>query len=362
MLHLDGHGGRCASRGLCEDIKLLTEQRLVFEKKLSDRARASSAARALSPNIRTTNTPFAKEAGLSHKINTLSEDQISVLGMSTEGRVTYLKLKGDQLLHQAEMARHGGVVSILECEGLAAVALEAYLTAQKEASSNVHNPPDAIGTTVDISNTNSSSSRSSGSGDSSSGALPELHPLRVELALRISSVLLHLLDRPVEAWEAGYPVYLAASERPARLGTRGLVVAQVLRDHLARIDIQGEGLPRQHEEGSRNSSEKYDKHHNKSVITTDHKQAITCGEAENRPAEGFIEGEWGFLRMSAGGDEDIEKPAGLSRTPSDRLRVLAQVKQARACMNIVTTTEGRVLLGTMEHAGIVQSALKKARK
>ncbi|CAM9277808.1 unnamed protein product [Pylaiella littoralis] len=326
MLHLDGHGGRCASRGLCEDIKLLTEQRLVFEKKL-------------------------------------------ILGMSTEGRVTYLKLKGDQLLHQAEMARHGGVVSILECEGLAAVALEAYLTAQKEASSNVHNPPDTIGTTVDISNTNSSSSgrngsssRSSGSGDSSSGALPELHPLRVELALRISSVLLHLLDRPVEAWEAGYPVYLAASERPARLGTRGLVVAQVLRDHLARIHIQGEGLPRQHEEGSRNSKEKYDKHHNKSVITTDHKQAITCGEAENRPAEGFIEGEWGFLRMSAGGDEDIEKPAGLSRTPSDRLRVLAQVKQARACMNIVTTTEGRVLLGTMEHAGIVQSALKKARK
>lgn len=352
MVYIDNHGGRCISRGLCEDIVLLTEQRLAFDKKITNRARASASTRPLSP-IRTANTAAdAKEAGLPDKTGTYSEDhnlaqQQAALGMSTEGRVTYLKLRGDQLLHQAEMARHGGGVSIPECEGLAAEALEAYLTAQKEASST---------TTSSIANT------SSGNGNSGSGALPELHPLQVELALRISSVLLHLLDRPVEAWEAGYPVYLAASERPGRLSARSLAIAQVLRDHLACIDIRSGGVSRQqHQTDSHNSGKNELYHNNDGSISTTHYQTTTRGVAEDGQLESSITGEWGFLRMSGGFDEDLEQPAGTDRTQSDKLRVLAQVKQARASMDVVTATEGRVLLATMEHAGIVQSVLKKAR-
>lgn len=373
MLYPDNYGGRCTSRGLCEDIKLLTEQRLAFDKKMSDRARGSAATRPLSPTICTANTH--KEARLPHKTGTILEDhnstqQTAALGMSTEGRVTYLKLRGDQLLHQAEMARYGGGVSIPECEGLAAEALEAYLTAQKEASSNVNSPSTITTNTVNIRNSTSrgsgrvgsrSSSNSSGSGNNGSGALPEVHPLQVELALRISSVLLHLLGRPVEAWEAGYSVYLAVSERPARLGARSLAIAQILRDHLACIDIQGDGVPGHHDLGSRKSEKNYNYHNDDSVSTTDC-QTTTRGLAEGGQGQGLDRGEWGFLRMSAGSEEYIELPAGIGRIPSDNLRVLAQVKQARACMDVASAKKGMVLLGTMAHADIVQSALKKARE
>lgn len=362
MVFIDNHEGRCISRGLCEDIVLLTEQRLAFEKKMSDRARALTATRPLSPIRTAVNSPDAKQAGLPEKTGTLSEDhnlaqQQAALGMSTEGRVTYLKLRGDHLLHQAEMARHGGGVSIPECEGLAAEALEAYLTAQKEASSITTNSV-AIN-----SNGNSSSGGRNGSSSNNSSSLPELHPLQVELALRVSSVLLHLLDRPVEAWEAGYPVYLAASERPGRLSARSLAIAQVLRDHLACIDIQSGGVPRQqHQKGIFNSEKNEPYQDNDGSISTTHCQAATRGVAEDGQVESSIAGEWGFLRMSAGFDEDLEQPAGTDRTRSDKLRVIAQLKQARASMDVVTATEGRVLLGTMEHADIVQLALKKARE
>ncbi len=301
--------GTCLSRGLCDSIKSLTEQRLAFDTKMGERARA----------------PAGK------LLSTAAESH-----MSMEGRVTYMKLRGDQLLHLAEMARHDGVVSIAECESLAAQALEAYLAAQQEASAK---DIDTTNRMISSGGTGSSSNDSNGN----SGALPALHPLQVELALRISSVLLHLLDCPVEAWEVGYPIYLAAAEHPTRLGARGLAITQALRDHLALIDIQG-GEGEQPCEGSRDSE----------------KTGRAHGSAEfGQAGRAGIEGEWGFLRMSGAFDESAGPAVRIGRSASDRLRILAQVKQARACMEAVTATD-RVLLGTMESADVVQSALKQA--
>ena len=301
--------GICISKGLCDSIKSLTEQRLAFDTKMGERARAY-AAKHLSPD--------------------------SESDMSTVGRVTYMKLRGDQLLHLAEMARHDGEVSIPEYESLAAQALEAYLAAQQEASAKMVIPAT---NTIDNGGTRSCSNDSSGNG----GALPEIHPLRVELALRVSSVLLHLLDRPVEAWEVGYPTYLAAAEHPARLGARGLAITQALRDHLALINIEGEGGEQQLERSSAN----------------ERAGTVRRSAKDGQAGRVEVEGEWGFLRLSTGCDESAGAAAGLGRTASDRLRVLAQVKHARACLEAVTATE-RVLLGTMESANIVQSALKQA--
>eukprot|EP00752_Nemacystus_decipiens_P004682 g4270.t1 len=275
--------------------------------------------------------------------------------MSKEARVTYKKLRGDQLLHLAEMSRRDDGCSTPRCEGLAAEALEAYLSAQQEACSKMDD------STTATSIVNGNSTRSSGdsiddddnnnnSSNNTSGTLPELHPLRIELALRISSVLLHLLDRPVEAWGVGYPVYLAAAEHPTRLGARGLVITQALRDHLACIEI-GEQV-----EGTGNSSsEQIDtRHDGASAISRAPRAARGAGDGGH--AERLVEGEWGFLRMSA--DHDEARAQGVGRTVSDKLRHLAQVKQARACMEAVTATD-RVLLGTMEHADDVKSALKQ---
>ena len=61
-------------------------------------------------------------------------------------------------------------------------------------------------------------------------SLPQLYPLQIELALRVSSILLHMLRRLIDAGEAAYPTYCVAGERPARLGRRGLLITQLLRD------------------------------------------------------------------------------------------------------------------------------------
>lgn len=270
---------------LLDRVKVVTEQRLVFDKTM--RARAIKSAKELPKAAAAPDNPL----------------QIGVL--SVEGRVTYMKLKGDQLLHLAELAHCNGW-PITERDGVAAEALEAYLAAQLAASNG--------------GSTHSTSSNSS----SFASALPELHPLRLELALRVSSVLLHMLHRPVEAWEAAYPTYLVAAERPARLGPRGLAITQLLRDHLAVIDVGGE------RSGGEDANETARK---------------ACGPAEE-------DDTWSFLRIS----NDLNHyQAGASATA--KLRAMSQVKQARACMAGVD----KVLLGTMENAETVQSSLQQAR-
>ncbi|CAM9356453.1 unnamed protein product [Ectocarpus sp. 8 AP-2014] len=303
MTSVNHHEGRNVSRGLCDGIARLTAKRLAFDTKMRQRGPTADAC------------------------------------MSVEGRVTYLKLRGDQLLHLAEIARHNGEVSRPECEGLAADALESYVAAQDEASSNAIDSCDVVN-----SRTNTDNGRSHHSSSGSSSALPELHPLRIELALRISSVLLHLLDRPIEAWGAAYPTYVAAAERPTHLGPRGLAVTQVLRDHLACIGVRGGGSGYQQEGSSACKNSK--------------------GEEPTHvqdPNGGFAGGdEWGFLRMVPGFDEGSGAVVGIGSTASDKLRALAQLKQARSCLDGMTAAK-RVLLGTMAHANDVKSALKQAR-
>ncbi|CAB1108314.1 unnamed protein product [Ectocarpus sp. CCAP 1310/34] len=303
MTSVHHHEGRNISRDLCDGIARLTAKRLAFDTKMRQR-------------------------GLTYSADSC---------MSVEGRVTYLKLRGDQLLHLAEIARHNGEVSMPECEGLAAEALEAYVAAQDEASSNAIESSDVVN-----SRTNTDNGRSHHSSSSSSSALPELHPLRIELALRISSVLLHLLDRPIEAWGAAYPTYVAATERPTRLGARGLAVTQVLRDHLACIGVRGGGSGYQQEGSSACKN--------------------SVGEEPTHvqdPTGGFAGGdEWGFLRMAPGFDEGSGAVVGIGSTASGKLRALAQLKQARSCLDGMTAAT-RVLLGTMEHANAVRSALKE---
>ena len=348
MIYANDIEGTFVSKGLCQSIKLLTEQRLAFDTRMGERARASDVS--ASRNHQRDQISHQKPAeAAAHGASEPSHDsrlphKSGELLMSKEARVTYMKLRGDQLLHLAEMARHDGF-STPQCEGLAAEALEAYISAQQEASSKINGSNAA---------TNNSTSRSS---IGNSSALPELHPMRVELALRISSVLFHLLDRPVEAWDVGYPVYLAAAEHPTRLGARGLAIAQALRDHLACIEIPPGGGGQQRESGG-NSEEIDTRYDNSSTIS--HGQGVVHGTGEDEHRERLIEGEWGFLRMSTECDEAPGHGVGDGRMMSDKLRDLAQVKHARACMEAVTATD-RVLLGTMEHADVVQSALKKVR-
>ncbi|CAM9984921.1 unnamed protein product, partial [Scytosiphon promiscuus] len=291
------------SKGLCRGIARITKKRLEFE----NNARERAAARTISP-FRQAKMPI-------------------------EGRVTYMKLKGDQLLHLAEMARQECGVSTLECEGLAAEALESYLAAKHEASGQADI---MIKTANSNTTTNDGSQKNVGGGSNhsrgSGTALPELHPLQLELAFRISAVLLHLLDRPVEAWEAAYPTYLAAAEQPARLGARGLAITQALRDHLASIEVRPADGGHQDE------------------ITATHGQGVG-GMPASKQAEEVTECEWGFLRVSAGLNGAFGDVAQLGPTASDRLRVLAQVKRARVCMEGVTPN-ARVLLGTMKHADV----------
>lgn len=358
MLYTKSDEGTCVGRGLCESIKLLTEQRLAFDTRMDERARASDA-RPLSPNANRHGgqISYGKETEATHSLSEPSRDirltqQSTGMLMSKEARVTYMKLRGDQLLHLAEMARHDGGVSNPQCEGLAAEALEAYLAAQQEASSKVN------GSKAAANIVNSSSNNNSGNSSENSSTLPEIHPLQVELALRISSVLLHLLDRPIEAWGVAYPAYLAAAEHPTRLGARGLAITQALRDHLACIDIQQGAGGQQHE--ARGNNDHTNTCHDSSSATT-HGQGTARGTGEDGHGEGLVEGEWGFLRMSAECDETRGQEVGDGRTASYKLRTLAKMKKARVCMEAVTSTE-RVLLGTMERADIAESALKQARE
>lgn len=277
-------------RDLCKSMKVLTEQRLAFDQNMCKRASAQSV-----------HHKDAVIACMTRDPEGVSEELLQAGVLSAVARVTYMKLRGDQLLHLAEMAHHDEL-SASECKRVAAEALEAYLAAQRVASecdSNINTSEFA-------------------------GALPELHPLRLELALRISSVLLHLLGRPVEAWEAAYPVYLSASERSALLGPRGLAITQLLRDHVAYIDVRG--------------GEENDEDMNDPIRDS------------RGPGEGLD--AWSFLRISGHLAE-----GAVVATPSAKLRALAQVEKARAC----TTGVARVLLGTMERADVVLSALKQAR-
>lgn len=281
---------------LFASMKLLTQQRLAFDQKMCEKAPARFHKGATAAGVHQ-----EQQADIS------SDDLLQTGVLSIEGRVTYMKLQGDQLLHLAEMTRYNDELPSPECDRLAAEALEAYLAAQREASSKgAHS-------------TTTSSSREGGS-------LPELHPLRLELALRISSVLLHMLGRPVEAWEAAYGIYLVAAERPARLGPRGLAIAQLLRDHLAFIDVRCSG--RESEENNH----------------------ILAENGACRLREGVD--AWSFRRLSQSLDRGV-LPGVADKNAN--LRALAQVKQARVCMDGVA----KVLLGTMEKAGIVQSALKQ---
>ncbi|CAM9254124.1 unnamed protein product, partial [Laminaria digitata] len=253
------------------------------------------------------------------------------------GRVTYIKLQGDQLLHLAELARSGGV-SVPEFEGIAALALEAYLAARQVASGGGGGGD--VGCSGSGSEKKKQSSNSCWVGGGGGGDfLPQLHPLRIELALRISSVLLHMLRRPIEAWEAAYPTYLVAAERPARLGPRGLIITQLLRDHLALIDVRG---AREHGDGEHGD------------FSARGGTSTACGLSSERGGN-----EWSFLRVSDGLCEEGGGGvvAGASAAGGDKLRALARVRQARAAMGGVV----KVLLGTMERASVVHAALKKAR-
>lgn len=341
----DDAKGTCVSRRLCETIKTLTEQRLAFDSRMGERASASDAKPLpLNRNRHGDQISQRKAGEATHNANESSQElrltqQSAGLLMSTEARVTYMKLRGDQLLHLAEMARHDGGFSTPQCEGLAAEALEAYLSAQHEASSKISDSTTATNVV------NSSSSSGNGS------TLPALHPLQVELALRISSVLLHLLDRPVEAWEVGYSTYLAAAEHPIRLGARGLAITQALRDHLARIDTQPGGGWHQ-----RNREQVDNRRDSSSAKAYGQRTGRATGEYGH--GERLVEGEWGFLRMAAECDEAGGHRVGYGGVRNDKLWHLAQVKQVRACMDAITSTD-RVLLGTMEHADVVQAALKQ---
>ena len=240
-----------ATKSLCDSITVLTERRLDFDNKLRERA-ARPAAEARSPRCAEEEAAAAAAAAAAASSTSpvrragrppggvleqelVHQQQTGALPIL--GRVTYMKLRGDQILHLAEMAQSRGL-SIPEFEGIAAEALEAYLAAQQVASGGGGGGGGGC-------NTSESEKKDIigpcwvGGGGAGGGSLPPLHPLRIELALRISSILLHMLRRPIEAWEAAYPTYLVAAERPARLGPRGLVITQLLRDHLALIDVRG---------------------------------------------------------------------------------------------------------------------------
>lgn len=281
-------------RSIWNDTKELTGKRLASNKKVGERTRAR---RVSSTEI---------DGAHSHDVGVLTEI------LSTEGRGTYMKLRGDHLLHLAEMARHCDLVSAEENE-YATEALDAYLSAQRAVS----------GCTA----THYTGADCSADGDcpvSESGkSLPELHPLRLELAYKSSLVLFHFLGRCVDAWEIAYPVYVKATENPTRLGPRGLLVVQLLRDHLASISPQEHALHQEEE------------HQN----LTSHGGVSLQSEA------------WGFLRISSGEIHSARNDG------SSTSRIVAEVKQARMHMEGIA----KVLLGTMSNAGKVLSKLKQVK-
>ena len=329
-------------KSLCDSITVLTERRLAFDNKLRERSSARLAAETISTRYAAASAAPVRRTG--HPPDGVSEQesvrQLQAGALPILGRVTYMKLQGDQLLHLAEMAQFRGL-PIPEFEGIAAEALEAYLAAQKVASGSDGGGGDGGGCSGSESEKNNISSPCWVGGGGGGDSLPQLHPLRIELALRISSVLLHMLRRPIEAWEAAYPTYLVAAERPARLGPRGLVVTQLLRDHLALIDVRGV-----REDGSGDHG-----------VFSARSGTARTSTACLLSSEGGSN-EWSFLRVSDGlceGGGGVV--TGAAVTGGDKLRALARVRQARAAMDGVV----KVLLGTMERAGVVHAALKKAR-
>lgn len=331
-------------KSLWESMKAVTRRRLEFDHKMRERATNSvgpPGMSAFSPDVGGGGALASNAVDSVHNDNWQKSDGI----LSIEGRVTYIKFQADQLLHLAEVSRltcgtneYRSWFSPDACDdsGLASRALKAYTSALRAASggdqtrNNQHSSDDNCGD-----NAAGNALKNKGSEDTDAASvvptLPELHPLRLELVWRTSFILFHFLDRPLEAWEAAYPTYVAAAERPARLGPRALIIAQLLRDHLATIEIQcGEG------ERLQNWGE-------------------GCGldDRGGRRSSSHDEG-WSFLRMATTSESEDELPGMGGDAKS---RVIAQVLHARACMEGVA----KVLLGTMAGADRVFSALERVR-
>lgn len=305
-------------------IKTLIERRLAFDQKLRGRVE--------------------QQEGTQNRIGT-SSNNYSRIGesdgiLSVQGRVSYLKLKGDQLLHVAERAhlRQNSGKSILpgainnsEVQNLASQALTAYLSA-RQAASGVTRGSHTDFDYDDLKPGDTHHGETSlGKGPEGHPSLHELHPLRLELAWRISSVLLHLLDRPVEAWEAAYPTFKTASEHPARLQQSGLYMTELLRDHLALIDTRSAGPGHGYQQQGQGGPD-------------------TVNEIQD------IKEGWGFLRLNqearGSGDASSHRGGGVGS-----LSISAQVRHARACMDGVA----KVLLETMVAANTVRLALETVR-
>lgn len=321
-------------KDLWRKIKTVTERRLAFDRQMRERAAAAKKGASQTSRI---STPAQSSSGT--YTPTVIDQDGGVL--SIEGRVTYLKLQGDQLVHLAEMAsveqtngdsvRSDGAHE--QDKDLASQALNAYLSARHAASGifDEHEFGDVNGGSKRRHAASRHNEINNCSGDRRScPSLPELHPLRLELAWRISSVLFHLLDRPVEAWEAAYPTYTAGAEHPARLGQRGLSIMELLRDQLALIDVRtadGSGY-REGKEPPR-----------------------AAGDHDD------IKEGWEFLRAS----ETANSCAGMADAGARgvaRFRdIVAQVRHSRACMDGVV----KVLLGTMVEADTIFRALETVR-
>lgn len=239
------------------------------------------------------------------------ENPLHVPLLSKEGKATYLKLLGDQALRLAEMAECDGSPSA-ERNSLAAEALDAYLAAQRVIS-----PPN-------VDQMTSCASKGSAQENGDTSGLDDLHPLHLDLAYRISLVLYHFLERPMDAWDVAYPLYVKASEYSSRLGARALEVAQLLRDHVTSIDIH---------------------RYHSSQAGTDHTRDPSV------PWVRLSDG-WGFLRISSSGTKSSPQDAG-----SDESQIVADVKHARAS----TCGVSKVLLGTMRNAQKLLSKLEQVK-
>lgn len=240
-----------------------------------------------------------------------AESPLHVPLLSKEGKATYLKLLGDQALRLAEIAGCDGSPSA-ERSSLAAEALDAYLAAQRAIS-----PPN-------VDQIAPCASKSGGQENGDTSGLDDLHPLHLDLAYRISLVLYHFLERPIDAWQVAYPLYVKASEYSSRLGARALEIAQLLRNHVTSIDI--------HRYHSSQASLDY---------TRD----------PSAPWVRLSDG-WGFLRISSTVTNLSPRDA-----EGDESQIVSDVKHARAS----TCGVPKVLLGTMRNAKKVLSKLEQVK-
>jgi hypothetical protein len=117
-----------------------------------------------------------------------------------QGRITYMKLKGDLLLGRMQELRQRGLED--EATNLSRTALSAY----DEAWACCDN-----------------------------AQLPKTHNLRLQLSL-VKSVILLKLSRNVEAWYVAIDTYEAASQQIDLVDSIGKQVLQQLRNHLATIN------------------------------------------------------------------------------------------------------------------------------